>query len=84
MSLSRRNPRRDQNETSIRQALGRAGAESWPISGKGLPDLLVCDRRGRWHVAEIKTARGKLTIHQGRFPVWRSAEDALKAIGAMK
>lgn len=80
MSLSRRNPRRDANEAAIVDALRRVGAEVWRLSGKGLPDLLV-RHRGRYEAAEIKTAKGKETAHQGSFPIWRTVADALGAIG---
>ena len=59
------------------------GAEVWRISGKGLPDLLVC-YRGRYFVGEVKTAKGRETKHQGRFPIWRTPTDALVAIGAVR
>lgn len=83
MSLHRRNPRRDANEGDICEALASVGAEYWKLSGKGLPDVLV-RFRGRLHAAEIKTLKGRLTKHQGAFPVWRTADEALAAIGAIR
>lgn len=74
--------RRDANEKAIRTALACAGAVSWQISGRGLPDLLV-RYKGCYYVGEVKTEKGTLKPTQGEFPIWRSAEDALKAIGAM-
>jgi hypothetical protein len=83
MSLSRRNPRRDANEPAIVQALEAVGAEVWRLSGTGLPDVL-CRFRGVLYAAEIKTLHGRLSASQGAFPVWRSREDALQAIGALR
>jgi len=75
--------RRDSNEKALRDALQAVGAECWQISGRGLPDLLV-RFRGRYYAAEVKTAKGKETEHQGDFPIWRSVDDALRAIGAVR
>lgn len=72
--------RRDANERAIVDALRKVGAEVWYVSGCGLPDLLV-RHRGRYLVAEVKTATGALTEYQGAFPVWRTVEDALHALG---
>lgn len=82
MSLSRRNPRRDQNEPAITQALEAVGAEVWKLSGTSLPDLLV-RFRGVLYAAEVKTAAGRLRATQGAFPVWRTVDDALAAIGVI-
>lgn len=79
MSLSRKNPRRDANEKPLVAALRRLGVEVWPISGKGLPDLLV-RYRGRYEAGEVKTEKGKQTEHQGAFPIWRTLEDVLQAV----
>jgi hypothetical protein len=81
VSLSRHNPRRDANESGIVQALEQVGAEVWRLSGTGLPDLLV-RFRGVLYAGEVKTASGRLRASQGAFPVWRTTEDALQAIGA--
>jgi hypothetical protein len=83
VSLSRKNPRRDANEPAIVQALEAVGAEVWRLSGKGLPDVL-CRFRGVLYAGEVKTATGKLRASQGDFPVWRTPQDALQAIGALK
>ena len=75
--------KRDTAEKPIRTALAAVGAQSWQISGTGLPDLLVAFR-GRFYAGEVKSEGGTLTKHQGAFPVWRTPDDALKAIGAVK
>ena len=73
--------RRDANEPDVIQALRAVGAETWQISGRGLPDLLV-RFRGRYYVGEVKTAKGKLQPTQGAFPIWRCVDDALRDVGA--
>ena len=86
MSLNRYNPSRDANEIAISHYLRSQGCEVWPISGAGVPDLLIgfC---GQFYVAEVKMPRGKLTIAQESFklvcervdlpyPIFRSVEDA--------
>jgi hypothetical protein len=83
VSLSRQNPRRDANEPDIVQALEAVGAEVWRLSGTSLPDLLV-RFRGVLYAGEVKTANGRLRASQGAFPVWRTVQDALKAIGAVR
>lgn len=81
--------RRDTAEKGIRTALEAVGATVIPISGKGAPDLFVVYRGQMWG-AEVKTAKGKLTPAQqesgaGRlWPIWRTPEEALKTIGAVK
>lgn len=82
MSLSRRNPRRDANEAALVAGWRAIGAEVWCVSGKGLPDVLV-RFRGHLHGFEIKTATGKLRESQGSFPVIRTMEEALRAVGAV-
>ena len=47
MSLHRRNPRRDSSEPGIVRALTALGCSVQPLSGRGVPDLLVCHRRTR-------------------------------------
>lgn len=74
--------RRDGNEAEMIGALQAVGAECWQVNGRALPDLIV-KFRGRYYVGEVKTAKGKLTEAQGAFPVWRSINDALLAIGAV-
>lgn len=82
MSLSRKNPRRDQNEPEVVQALEAVGAEVWKLSGRGLPDLLV-RFRGVLYAGEVKSEKGRLRASQGAFPVWRTADQALTAIGCV-
>ena len=41
MSLNRRSPRRDGSEPGIVRALTAIGCSVQPLSGKGVPDLLV-------------------------------------------
>ena len=74
--------KRDAVEPSIVGALRRYGVLVWHLSGPGQPDLLTC-YRGRWLPLEVKSARGRLTARQQgiRWPVVRSVEDALIAIG---
>lgn len=85
MSLHRRNPRRDANEPEIISALLQMGFAVDRISGAGIPDLLL-SRSGRWYVAEVKTAKGRLKPAQERFreqaqgpvPVLKSAQEAVE------
>lgn len=85
MSLHRRNPRRDANEPAIVDALLAAGATIYRLSGKGQPDLLV-RFRGIWTPLEVKTTTGRLTKAQAAidWPIVRSVEDALTAIGCQE
>lgn len=81
--------KRDGAEMGIRRALEAVGATVIPISGKGAPDLFVVYRGQMWG-AEVKTGKGKLTTAQveqgaGRlWPIWRTPDEALKTIGAMR
>lgn len=81
--------RRDTAETPMRQALAAVGALAFQVSGKGAPDLLVV-YRGRVYCAEVKTGKGALTPAQtaagaGRlWPIWRTVDEALRAIGAQR
>lgn len=75
--------RRDANEPALIAGWRAIGAEVWQVSGTGLPDVLV-RFRGHLHAFEIKTATGALTEHQGDFPVIRSMDEALNAIGAVR
>lgn len=78
--------KRDAIEPAVIQALKSCGTEVWQISGRGLPDLL-CKRRGRWMPLEVKSgAKAPLTgiqAAQNAFPVVRSVNEALVAIGAL-
>lgn len=73
--------KRDLAEQPIIEALRAIGAEVYQLSGTSNPDLLVC-YQGRWQPAEVKTGSGKETKNQGAFPIWRTPQDALRAIGA--
>ena len=75
--------RRDLAEKAIVDALRAVGAQTWQVSGTGLPDVLV-RFRGRYYVGEVKSKGGTETAHQGAHPIWRTPEDALKAIGATR
>lgn len=75
--------RRDLAEKPIREALEAVGAEVWQIGGTGLPDLLV-RFRGRLWAGEVKSPGGRETPHQGKFPIWRTPDEVLRAIGAVR
>lgn len=85
MSLNRWSARRDATEKPIRKALDAVGATNWRISGKGAPDLLV-RFRGHLYAFEVKSDKGRRTTAQDEtaWPIVRSVDDALQAIGAMK
>jgi hypothetical protein len=76
-------------EPAIRQALAAVGATIVQVSSPGAPDLLVT-YQGRLYAAEVKSGTGKLTPAQVRlgagehWPIWRSVDDALRAIGALR
>lgn len=57
MSIHRRAARRDPNEPEIVDALRSAGATVVPLSGPGLPDLLV-GLAGRTYLLEVKQPLG--------------------------
>jgi hypothetical protein len=88
----RRAARVDRNQAAIVEQLRGVGAsvESLARVGAGVPDLLVGFRE-RTYLLEIKTDRGALTDDQrawlarwrGQAAVVRSADEALKAIGAL-
>lgn len=91
MSIHRRAAKRDGNEPEIIEALKAVGATVYPISAKGVPDLLV-GFRGATYLLETKARRGTLTNEQKYFfETWdgteavivRNVDDALKAIGAI-
>jgi hypothetical protein len=96
VSLSRRNPRRDGSEPGIVRALTALGCSVQPLSGKGVPDLLV-GVKGRTLLLECKAPAGPrggvsgrgLTEDQDRWirtwrgdRVWiaRTADDAIAAV----
>jgi len=89
----------DANQSSIVDALRRAGAKVQPLHqvGKGCPDLLVAFR-GRWYLGEIKDgkkppSKRKLTPDEANWHelfgaaapvyVWESEEDALRTLCAI-
>ncbi len=86
MSLPRYAKRRDANEPEIVKALRQIGA-----SIKRLDDVdLLVGWRGKNFLLELKTENGKLeesqefmvTNWRGQYDIVRSAEEALRAIGA--
>lgn len=93
MSLHRRNPRRDENEPEITEALRSIGAMVEQNSAKGRPDLHVI-YRGQVREIEVKGKNGKLTPAQKEYharalehgyviPIVRTIDEALQAIGAI-
>lgn len=74
--------RRDTTEARIVQALRKIGVQVFPISGRGVPDLLLFFR-GRWSVLEVKSPGGRLTDAQKNtrvlapFPVVSSIPEAV-------
>jgi len=88
MSLSRRNPRRDGNEASLKLLLMDLGASWRPLSGKGAPDGLV-GWKLQTYLVEIKQPKGKLTADQkawvdgwrgGAVHILRTAEDVYRLL----
>lgn len=75
--------RRDAAEKPIVQAVRAFGAECWQIGGTGLPDLLI-RFRGVLHAGEVKSDGGTETENQGAFPIWRTPEQVLREIGAIR
>lgn len=85
----------DANQEAIVSALRAAGARVQHLHtlGRGCPDILVAFR-GRWYVAELKSAQGQLTPDevrwhqkfspQGPVYIWRSRRQALCDIGAIE
>ncbi len=88
----RRKAKVDDNQRAIVAVLRAIGASVRPLHavGQGVPDLLV-GFRGVNYLLEVKAKRGKLTADQvvffdewrGSACVVRSAEGALRAIGAV-
>lgn len=88
MTIWRRAAKRDENEEAIVRALTSAGCRTWRLSR---PFDLLVHRSGVWHVLEVKRASGRLTAAQerdiaGGLPVHvvRTAEEALRAVGAVR
>lgn len=75
--------KRDANEKPITKALRALGADVTPVSGEGAPDILVRWQGHLWGF-EVKSATGKRTEAQveTNWPILRSVDDALRAIGA--
>lgn len=93
----RRAARTDGNHSEILAALRKAGAGVCDLSrvGQGCPDALV-SYHGQWYLVEIKdraqppsrrklrpTQRDWHAQHSAKVHVITSAEEALRAIGAM-
>jgi len=51
MSLNRYNPKRDANESEIRDALHKVGVQTWPLDR---PVDLLCGYRRTFFVLEVK------------------------------
>ena len=95
LSLARRSPKRDNSERGIVRALTAIGCAVQPLSGKGVPDLLVA-YRGKLLLLECKAPLGPKGGSSGRdltpdqeawmskWPtdVWivRTADDAIAAV----
>ncbi len=77
--------KRDANEGAIVEALRAVGARVQFLSGDGAPDLLVFWRR-LWYPLEVKSATGTRTDaqEQTHYPIVRTAEEALRHIGAIR
>lgn len=78
--------KRDAAERPLIDALEGYGYQVTQVSSPGCPDLLV--RRADWPAGlavggEVKSAGGRLTDRQGTWPVWRTVEDALDALGLL-
>jgi hypothetical protein len=95
----RRRAKVDANQGTIVRVLRQVGADVQSIAtvGDGVPDLLVA-YRGVWYVGEVKDGEKVASAQQltpdemewhSRFGrnatihVWRSADDALRTIGAI-
>lgn len=84
MSIKRFAAKRDRSEAAIIDALTRVGAHVLPLDTF---DLLVL-YRGRLHMLECKTGKGRLTVGQQALmdfgwplEIVRTPEQALQAIG---
>ena len=56
--------RRDSVEPEVIAEFQRAGWSVWPLSGKGIPDLLVAPPGERADLVEVKTGNATLTADQ--------------------
>ena len=84
MSLAVVYGQRDQNEPAIIEVLEKLGWLCTQLSEPGVPDLLLW-RRGEFRVAEVKSAKGRLTNAQTTFhaehpgiPILRTLDDAVR------
>lgn len=86
--LPRRAAKRDKNEAAIVAALEEIGATVQPLSGKGIPDLLV-GFRGQTFLLEVKDKGKHLTDDQVQWHTgWNglsvavvyTSEDAYRAL----
>ena len=66
VSLNRYNPRRDENEPEIIEALRKEGVFVERLSGARVPDLLCC-HKGLLFLVEVKMPDGRLTKAQRDF-----------------
>lgn len=93
MSIHRHAPKRDKNEAPIIDALRGVGAVCTPLSGNGIPDVMVL-WRGVITLLEIKSDKGRLTPSQIEYHaqalnvgvkihIVHSPLEALEAIGAI-
>jgi Holliday junction resolvase len=82
MSARGRAAKRDAAEKPIVDALRRCGARVWPLSGPGLPDLLVL-WQGTYTALEVKTGTGRRTKLQRRvpWPIVRTVDEAFGWVG---
>jgi hypothetical protein len=74
--------KRDIAEKAILTAWRSVGAQCWQVGGTGNPDVLV-RFRGILYGFEIKTGKGRETANQGEWPIIRTAQEALEAVGAV-
>ena len=70
MSIRRNNPKRDSNESYVREILAAHGVMTFPMSQRGIPDLL-CIAQPDWRIpmfmVECKSKYGELTKDQADF-----------------
>lgn len=74
--------KRDAAEGPIVDALRAVGARCFHVGGTGNPDILV-HFRDRLYAFEVKTGKAKETANQGTWPIVRTPDEALAAIGAV-
>ncbi len=88
--LEKRENTRDQNEPEIIQALWEMGAICRRLDATlggemaGVPDLLV-GFEGKNYLLEIKTARGRLNVHQQKFHnSWLGQVDVVRSADELR